>query len=102
MEFITFTTADKGIELVKGEEKERIMSEFEKRNKELEKGEWKAGWHAFCESKKEFYLKVIKDGYAEGATDRENARFAHYLDCEAHTDVWRELCPTYNMTNEKE
>jgi hypothetical protein len=26
--------------------------------------------------------------------------FAHYLDCEAHTDVWRELYKTYNHTNE--
>ena len=28
-------------------------------------------------------------------------KFAHYLDCEAHTDVWRELYPTWNQTNEK-
>lgn len=24
------------------------------------------------------------------------------LECEAHIDVWRELYPTYNLTNEKE
>ena len=26
-------------------------------------------------------------------------KFGHYLDCEAHTDVWRELFKTYNHTN---
>jgi hypothetical protein len=26
--------------------------------------------------------------------------FCHYLDCEAHTDVWRELFYTWNHTNE--
>ena len=30
-----------------------------------------------------------------------NKLFGHYLDCEAHTDVWRELFPTANQTNEK-
>ena len=35
--------------------------------------------------------------------NRENnpGLFAHYLDCEAHMDVWRELFPTWNLTNEK-
>ena len=103
IEFIPFTISpdENGISLAKGEEKERILAGFEKRNEELKNGEWKAGWHAFCESVKERYLTVIKEGYAEASTERQNARFAHFLDCEAHTDVWRELCPTYNMTNEK-
>ena len=26
--------------------------------------------------------------------------FSHFLDCEAHTDVWRELFKTWNHTNE--
>ena len=25
--------------------------------------------------------------------------FGHMLDCEAHTDVWRELFPSWNLTN---
>ncbi|MBO4940966.1 MAG: CapA family protein [Clostridia bacterium] len=101
IEFVPFVVKDSGIALAKGEDKERILAGFEKRNEELKNGEWKAGWHAFCESVKERYLTVIKEGYQDDATERQNARFAHFLDCEAHTDVWRELCPTYNMTNEK-
>ncbi len=38
----------------------------------------------------------------EDSTEKENAAFGHYLDCETHTDVWRELFPTYNATNEKD
>lgn len=101
IEFIPFIVRDDGIAIAKGEEKEKILTSFEERSKELENGEWKAGWHAFCESVKERYLNVINEGYTENSTERQNARFAHFLDCEAHTDVWRELCPTYNMTNEK-
>ena len=33
--------------------------------------------------------------------ERDKARFAHFLNCKAHTDVWRELFPTYNQTNKK-
>lgn len=103
IEFIPFIVSsdDNGISLAKGEDKERIMAGFEKRNEELKSGEWKMGWHAFCEKMKKHYLNVINEGYTENSTERQNARFAHFLDCEAHTDVWRELCPTYNMTNEK-
>jgi len=103
IEFVPFIVSPdgNGISLAKGEDKERIMAGFAKRNEELKNGQWKAGWHAFCESVKNFYLSVVRDGYTENSTERQNARFAHYLDCEAHTDVWRELCPTYNMTNEK-
>lgn len=31
--------------------------------------------------------------------ERWYAYFGHMLDCEAHTDVWRELFPSWNLTN---
>ncbi len=103
IDFIPFTASPEGngIALAKGEEKERILASFAERNEELRTGAWKAGWHAFCESVKENYLSTVADAYGAASTDRQNAKFAHYLDCEAHTDVWRELFPTYNQTNEK-
>ena len=52
-------------------------------------------------SQKENYLNAVKNAYSENATEWDNSFFAHYLDCEAHSDVWRELFPTYNKTNEK-
>ena len=121
---------DVGITIAKGVEAEKIMSAFEKRNAELLTGDWKKGWNAFCLSEKDKYMQVIKRAcnseyiekiasdpttYAEHTKkidapdigseitpiDLFNTHFAHYLDCEAHTDVWRELFKTWNHTNEK-
>ncbi len=101
IEFVPIVNTDAGITLAKGDEKERIMGDFAQRNRELQNGEWKKGWHAFCQSVKEVYLNVIRKACSDEALPWENDMFGHFLDCEAHTDVWRELFPTYNQTNEK-
>ena len=93
IEFTPILTIKEGITLAKDEKKEEILSEFELRNEEIKNGKWKDGWKAFCESKRKAYTDVITGGNFDN--------FAHYLDCEAHTDVWRELFPTWNQTNEK-
>lgn len=99
--FIPQLADEVSIKIAKGEEKKRILAEFEKRNNELANGEWKKGWHKFCESEKHIYLSAIGAACNENSTQRDNDVFGHYLDCEAHTDVWRELFPSYNLTNEK-
>ena len=68
----------------------------------LKDGTWKDGWHDFCESKRSLYTAAVAQACVEGCTQRQIEKFAHYLDCEAHTDVWRELFPTYNHRNERE
>lgn len=90
-----------GIDLATGEEKEKLLTEFEERNKHLKTDQWLAGWEEFCESVKYSYLTAISKAYTEESDERNNHHFAHYLDCEAHTDVWRTLCKTWNHTNEK-
>ncbi len=100
--FTPIQAIDDHIRLAAGEDKATIMTEFAARNQSLLNGEWKAGWHSFCESMKEAYIKVLTRACLADSTERENAHFGHYLDCEAHTDVWRELFPTYNLTNEKD
>ena len=97
--FTPLESADHAIRFAS--EKETILAEFNKRNESVITGEWKNGWHDFCEKKKDRYLNVIANAALESSTERNNAHFGHYLDCQAHTDVWRELFPTYNMTNEK-
>ena len=94
--------AETGIRLAVGEEKENILRGLAKRSETLKTGEWKKGWHEFCLSVEKEYSKKIKRACLDDSTDSENALFAHYLDCEAHTDIWRELFPTYNLTNEKD
>ena len=92
--FIPFVANGTGIDLAKGEKYTEIMDEFYGRNEELKNGKWKESWHAFC--------KTVENRYRNAANSLENPDlFAHYLDCEAHTDVWRELFPTWNQTNEK-
>ena len=89
-----------GIRLANEEEAKALLDAFEERNKSLENGKWKRGWHEFCESVKDRYVKVVTEAYCADSTPRQNHKFAHYLDCEAHTDVWRELFKTANHTNE--
>ena len=90
-----------GIELAKGDEKERLLCEFNERNASLKDGTWQDGWHAFCETKRELYDMVICNYGKENRSYEESRQFGHFLDCEAHTDVWRELHKTANHTNEK-
>ena len=87
-----------GIRLAKKEEREAILTALLERNQSISDGTWRELWHEFCVGMSEKYLKVA--GYLDRYTPEEYQRFAHYLDCEAHTDVWRELFPTWNMTNE--
>lgn len=101
IEFVPLINNDCGIMLAKGEDEERIMNAFARRNEELANGKWKEGWHSFCEKMRAPYTRVIAGAYTENSEERQNALFGHYLDCEAHTDVWRELFPTANLTNEK-
>ena len=100
VEFIPVRETDTGIALAKGEDKETILREFYARS--AEKDSWQNGWHEFCLSVQAGYKRnIARAGHAD-STDVDNAVFGHYLDCEAHTDVWRELFPTYNATNERD
>ena len=95
-----------GIRLATPEESAEIFSAMEQRNATLADGTWIDGWREFCESVAPMYRKVMagytnkRQGHTPEDTPREYQMFAHYLDCEAHTDVWRELFKTWNHTNE--
>ena len=99
IEFVPVRALEDGITLAKGDDAKEIMAAFEKRNDELQNGEWINGWREFCASVEDRYKAIIAKAEVEGATEVENACFGHYLDCEAHTDVWRELYKTWNHTN---
>ncbi len=99
IEFSPLKNNSCGIEIPTKDEASKIMAEFEARNKELLNGEWVNGWKAFCESMKSGYIEVVSKAFTENSTPREDGKFSHFLDCEAHTDVWRELFPSLNLTN---
>ena len=101
IEFIPIVAKGNGIAIAKDREKEEILNAFFTRNKELLDDRWKAGWHDFCVNDvKDIYLGCVANAFTANSTDFQNGQFGHFLDCEAHTDVWRELFPTANTTNE--
>lgn len=101
IDFVPVKENDAGIELMHGEEKDRILDDFWARCATVTDGTWKQHWHEFAESMRDTYTKPLINLQADGS-ERAWQHFAHYLDCEAHTDMWHELFPTWNMTNELE
>ncbi len=99
IKFIPLVTYENGIDVAKGEKANEIMTAFEMRNEELKNGKWREGWRAFCEKVSANYKGALRGLETEQTTEEQTHFFAHYLDCEAHTDVWRELYPTWNATN---
>ena len=99
IKFHPIVQTNTGCDLAEGEVAEKIMSAFEARNKQLLDGSWRDGWHDFCiHPARGYYHKVITNA---GENEEMIEIFAHYLDCEAHTDALRELYPTWNLINEK-
>ena len=101
VKFTPTRNTEYGISLAKGEDKDTILFEFEQRSNSLLDGTWKRGWHEFC-MQNPVYLDVIRKAGDKDPNEHFNLIFGHYLDCEAHTDVWREYYPTLNQTNEME
>lgn len=99
--FVPIRSGEYSISLANGEDKEEIMSALALRSAKLHNGEWTDEWHEICVRETERFIGALRNAYKEDSTERQNHVFAHYLDCESHTDVWRELCPTWNQTNEK-
>ena len=102
IKFYPLRTLHDSILIPDGEDAKEIMDDFNKRNNELKTGEWKKGWHDFCVERRGVYDSTLKNISGTDTDTHDTQLFAHFLDCEAHTDVWRELYPTWNQTNEKE
>ncbi len=84
-----------GIRFAEGEIKKEILERFAANSQSLADGTYQDGWKNFCKTLS-VYPKVIleadggnMDIYAEAITPNE--RFSHFIYCEAHMDVWREL-----------
>lgn len=101
IEFVPLTVTETGIALAKGDDGQKIKEHFEMRNGHLASGAWMDGWKQFCQSVKPNYLSWLENAFKPDATPYEKGVVGHYLDCEAHADVLRELFPTANSWNEK-
>ena len=90
-----------GTELAKGEKKEQIMANFAKISASLQDGTWLDGWNHYCETVREEYSGYIANCCVPGETQWDHDILGHLFNCEAHSDVYLSLFPSYNLTNEK-
>ena len=98
VKFIPIYDTGIGCDIAEGEKAKEILEDFNSRNEELADGRWLDGWDRFCHWEG---LAPYKDIALGKSTDPDKEElFAHYLDCEAHTDVWHQLFKTWNHTNE--
>ena len=97
VEFVPTVVDGLGIRLANPEESARILSGMEERSKTLVDGSYKEKFAEFANSPKQEYYRFLE----KYVPADEMNKFAHYLDCEAHNDIWKELYKTYNATNEK-
>lgn len=93
---IPVLSTDTGIRLATQEEADAIMTAMESRNQSLLNGSWIDGWREFCDSMKNVYETTVYNCADDPENPRLKEHFAHYLDCEAHTDVYRELFKTWH------
>ncbi len=87
---------DHGVTMAEGEEKQKILNDLAERN-EIFKDEKAAHqkWVEVCLQNQKMYKTAIANAFAGGDIEKPvSERFSHYLDCEAHTDIWRELFKT--------
>ena len=90
-EMIPTVVDGKGIRLANQREKADILNSIKERSVALADESYIKKFEEF--SKTLEYYKFIPDDLSQ--------LFAHYLDCESHTDVWKVLYKTWNETNEK-
>lgn len=94
--FTPVVSTGHGIRLAQDSEKQAILDGFAARSETLRDGRWLDGWRAFCADVKESYTASVRDAFTDPENPRMLEHFAHYLDCEAHTDVYRELFKTWH------
>ena len=97
--FHPVVTKEHGITLAKGNEKEEILNGFFERAEMLKDEKiWLENWHEFCVQETWRYKDSIKTAF-EKDPDQPYEWFRHYLETDAHSDVWKELYPTWCANN---
>lgn len=93
---------DTGMELATGDKAKEIMDGFYARNEELKNGEWIKGWNDFVKEISSMYTYMLSPQYAIDFNSEDQAKqvVAHFIDCEAHFDVFRELYRSWHLDNE--
>jgi len=99
------TAGEHGISLVSGDEKAAILAGLFARSDLIRDDEkTRAAWEAFCRDEKQsYYVRFVQEGFAtDEPCEACKQIFPHYLDCEAHLDVWKTLFPTWHGAGKSE
>lgn len=98
LSYIPVVTTDTGIDIADGDSARTILDGFNARS-ELIKDDaaCEREWRAFCEGIRAQYTTAAKSVCSDDLRQRQ--MFPHYLDCEAHLDVWRTLFETWHRTD---
>lgn len=97
IEFIPMTAEGAKIEVATGDEKTRILADLEERSATIESGEWLNRWSSAVKEDFGWYVDII--GY-KNSNEETSHLLAHYIDCEAHQDILRELFKTAHVKKE--
>lgn len=97
VEYIPVMAGDEGIDLAEGAEKRGILYGFAHRSELLQnEAEWLTEWECFCATMPN-YIAAVRDAYVDVPEgDSCSQIFPHYLDCEAHLDVWQTIYKTWH------
>lgn len=88
---------DEGVTLAAGEKRKQVLDELAERSLLLlDEKAWLQQWHDFCLGLADSYRMAIARAFPDPDNPVPEQRFPHYLDCEAHLDVWHELYPTWH------
>ena len=99
VEYIPVVVTETGIRLAAGAEKNSILSALAERSETLQvESKWLAKWESFCLDIPD-YPNAVKNAFRDiPEGDYCNQVFPHYLDCEAHTDVWRVVFKSWHRS----
>ncbi len=88
-----------GVDLAKGDDGKAIMDGFKERSRVMrlkDESQWLKEWRNFCSGVAPNYTKAVSRAFEGHDPVAPGEVFPHYLDCEAHTDVLRELYKSYH------
>lgn len=92
IKFIPTVVDGASIRLANEEEKTKLLNELNERNKSLLDGTWYDHFKSFALSQTRYRI----------FPSEQQEEISHFFDCEAHTDMCKEIFKTYNYTNETE
>lgn len=97
VEYIPVVVTDTGVRLASPAEKKDLLDALARRSGILlDDAAWMREWEAFCKSLP-YYVDAVKNAFCDiPEGELCNQIFPHYLDCEAHLDVWHTVFKSWH------